>query len=143
MNYLLDTCVLSELASQRPDPAVVSWIDSLGDESVYISVITIGEIKKGIELLPQSRKRRTLEDWLLKGVLVRFQENIVKLDTGVILAWGVLTGELDRSGTPMPALDSLIAASAKFHGLTLATRNTGDFCNAGIVLFSPWTQSKH
>jgi tRNA(fMet)-specific endonuclease VapC len=138
MSFLLDTCIISELASRQPHSKVVAWIDSLADDQVFISVVTIGEIKRGVDRLARSRKKRVLEDWLNHGILVRFQENILMLDTEVMLAWGSLTAELDKSGTPMPALDSLIAASARFHRLTLATRNTRDFSSAPISLFNPW-----
>lgn len=137
MNYLLDTCVISELASQSPNSNVVSWIDGLGDDNVFISVITIGEIKRGIQRLPMAGRRRKLEDWL-ENLLVRFDDTIVAVDTNVVLSWGEMIAVLDKKGRPMPALDSLIAASARYHHLVLATRNTIDFKHSGIQLFNPW-----
>lgn len=137
MNFLLDTCVISELASGNPNKAVVNWIDELDDGSVFISVITIGEIKRGIERLPDSRRRKKPEEWL-DQILVRFERNILSLDVDIILCWGRLTSELDKAGAPIPALDSLIAATAAFHELTLATRNTVDFKRTGIALLDPW-----
>lgn len=139
MNFLLDTCVISELTSKQANPKVVAWIDSLRDENVFISVITIGEIQRGIELLTQSRKRTQLEEWLNNGILVRFQRNIIPIDTRVIMAWGAMVAHLDKTGAPMPALDSLIAASASYHNLILATRNLVDFKNAQVQVFSPWS----
>ncbi len=140
MNYLLDTCVISELASPSPNGNVVSWIDDLSDENVFISVITIGEIKRGIDRLSMSARKRKLEKWL-ESLLLRFDDTIVSVDTSVVLSWGEMIASLDKVGRPMPALDSLIAATAKFHHLVLATRNTLDFKHAGIQLFNPW-QSK-
>lgn len=137
MRYLLDTCVISELASQSPDGNVVSWIDELSDENVFISVITIGELKRGIDRLAVSSRRRKLEKWL-ESLLVRFEDTIVAVDTNVTLSWGEMIAQLDKVGRPMPALDSLIAASARYHQLVLATRNTFDFKHAGIQLFNPW-----
>ncbi len=137
MNYLLYTCVISELASQSPNSNVVSWIDGLGDDNVFISVITIGEIKRGIQRLPIAGRRRKLEDWL-ENLLVRFNDTIVAVDTDVVLSWGEMIAVLDKKGRPMTALDSLIAASARYHHLVLATRNTIDFKHSGIQLFNPW-----
>jgi toxin FitB len=137
MTYLLDTCVISELASTKPNQSVVAWIDDLNDEDIYLSVITLGEIRRGIDRLPISSKRKTLEKWL-QSILVRFQSNIISVDTSIILHWGSLVAELDKNGTPMPAIDSLIAASASFHRLTLVTRNVADFKNSKIPLFNPW-----
>lgn len=137
MKYLLDTCVISELASQSPDSNVVSWIDELSDENVFISVITIGELKRGIDRLAASSRKRKLEKWL-ESLLVRFEDRIVAVDTNVALCWGEMISQLDKVGRPMPALDSLIAASARFHHHVLVTRNTFDFKHAGIQLFNPW-----
>jgi predicted nucleic acid-binding protein len=138
MSFLLDTCVISELASKNPNPKVAGWIDSVDHEIVYLSVITIGEIQRGIELLPASRKRSSLEDWLFERVLIRFRDKIVSVDKDVVLLWGTMTAEMDKAGTPMSALDSLIAASARYHNLMLVTRNTADFKNCGVGLLNPW-----
>ena len=140
MNYLLDTCVSSEPASKEPNAGLVDWIDNLDDEQVFIGVITIGESKRGVDRLPNSTGKDTLEKWFNK-LLVRFENKIVSLDTRVILTWAELTAQLDRQGTPLPALDSMIAASVKFHQLILATRNVTDFQNAWIKLCNPWQLS--
>ncbi len=138
MNYLLDTCVISELASKQPDPEVVDWIDSLNSERVYLSVITIGEITKGIEKLAESRRKETLKAWLEYDLLARFQGKILPLDTNVLIAWGTLIAQAERKGRPMPAIDSLIAATVLNHGMTLVTRNVKDFESAGIDIINPW-----
>ena len=91
MKVLLDTCVISELVSKQPTPKVVGFVDSLDPEDVYLSVITIGEIAKGIEMLPKSRRKRDLHTWLKEDLLVRFEGNILPLDTDVLLEWGALT----------------------------------------------------
>ncbi|HSK75309.1 MAG TPA: type II toxin-antitoxin system VapC family toxin [Thermoanaerobaculia bacterium] len=138
MSYLLDTCVISELASKRPQPDVVQWIDSVDPESVYLSVITIGEIRKGIEKLEASKRKETLQAWLQDELLVRFKDRLAVLDTGVLLEWGTLMGRLEKRGKPMPAVDSLIAATALHRHLILVTRNEDDFLNAGVRLLNPW-----
>jgi toxin FitB len=139
MTYLLDTCVISELVAKRPDPRVTRWIDSVDPESVYLSVVTIAEIRKGIEKIRESARKEALERWLHEDLLIRFRDHLSVLDTKVLLEWGTLTGRMEIQGTPMPAMDSLIAATALSHDLVLATRNERDFLNAGIKLFNPWT----
>lgn len=138
MSYLLDTCVISELASKRPDPRVTRWIDSVDPESVYLSTVTIGEIRKGIEKARDPKRKEALESWLRDELLVRFQDRMVVLDIGVFLEWGGLMGRLESRGAPMPAMDSLVAAAALHHHLVLVTRNEVDFLNSGVNLFNPW-----
>ena len=138
MNYILDTNVVSELVTHEPDQNVVSWIDSIDSESVFLSVITIGEIKKRIEKLPDSKRKKTLESWLEEDLLVRFRGRILPLGIPVLLSWGKLVASLEREGKPIPAIDSLLAATASQTGFTLVTRNTGDFEPAGISVLDPW-----
>lgn len=138
MNYLLDTCVLSELVAKHPNPKVVAWVDSIEEMRLYLSVITIGEIRKGIEKLPATPRKAFLRAWLDDQLLVRFGERIVPLDTSALLQWGQLTAMLEAKGKPMSAMDSLIAASALSRELTLVTRNADDFKHAGLSIVNPW-----
>jgi predicted nucleic acid-binding protein len=138
VSYLLDTCVISELASKRPELKVTRWIDSVEPESVYLSTVTVGEIRKGIEKARDPKRREALDAWLRDELLVRFQNRMVVLDVGVLLEWGALTGRLESRGIPMPAMDSLVAAAALHHHLVLVTRNEADFLNAGVELLNPW-----
>lgn len=138
MNYLLDTNVVSELVSKQPNPRVLEWVDSIDPACLFLSVITIGEIQKGISRLDESPRRNDLEVWLKHDLLIRFVDHILELDAEIMLAWGRLTAYLEKSGTPMPAVDSLLAATASELGLTLVTRNTADFAAAGIRLLNPW-----
>ncbi len=138
MRYLLDTNVVSELISRRPDERVVRWIDDLDPNSVYLGAITIGEIRKGIEKLPDSGRRDNIHRWLSEDLLLRFGGRILNLDVDVALTWGELTGRLEKQGKTMPAIDSLIAALALNHQLTLATHNEDDFQNARVQIFNPW-----
>jgi tRNA(fMet)-specific endonuclease VapC len=138
MRYLLDTCVISELVARQPNPAVLQWVDSLDEEKLYLSAITIGEIKKGIERLPGSPRKSTLTEWLEGDLLIRFKDRILSLDTAVMLAWGTLAAGMERQGTRMPAIDSLIAAIALEGQLTLVTRNVDDFKRSGVSILNPW-----
>jgi len=138
VKYLLDTNVISELVAKQPNPRVVDWIDALDPNTVYLSVITIGELRKGIEKLPDSKRKEMLRLWLNDDLLIRFSGRILVLDVPVMLTWGELVGQLERVEHPLPGLDSLIAALARYHGCTLATRNTDDFRTTGIVLINPW-----
>ena len=138
MKYLLDTCVISELVSKRPNQAVIDWIDSIDDEHIYLSVITIGEIKKGIEKLPDSARKEQLAEWLEENLLSRFPGRIVGVETSVMLTWRTLTAKLEQQGTPMPAIDSLIAAIAMYGNITLVTRNVQDFQKTSVSLLNPW-----
>ena len=138
MNYLFDTNVLSELTAKNPDASVVAWAENIDQDNIFLSVVAIGELKKGIEKLPGSRKKKDLISWLENDLLVRFGERIIPLDLPVMLVWGTMVAELEKAGTPLPAIDSLLAASASQRGLTLVTRNTKDFEPAGIPLINPW-----
>ncbi len=138
MNYILDTNVISELVAPQPDANVTRWIESIDPHTVYLSVITVGELKKGIEKLSDSRRKTILEEWLVNDLLVRFQDQLLPLDSSTMLAWGALVARMEAIGKPMPAIDSLIAATALHNSYALSTRNVGDFEHAGISLLNPW-----
>lgn len=138
MKCLLDTNVISELVAKHPDVRVLKWIDGLDADDAYLSVITVGEIHRGIEKLPRSKKRDALREWLHNDLLIRFDGRILSLDVGAMLTWGMLIGRLDREGRPLPALDSLVAAIALHHGCRLATRNVGDYDGTGVPVVNPW-----
>lgn len=138
MKALLDTCVISELVSKKPNPKVVDFVDSLDPEDVYLSVIAIGEIVKGIEKLPKSRRKTDLHNWLNDDLLIRFEGNILALDTVTLIEWGALTARLESAGKTMPAIDSLIAATALAKKMTLVTRNVSDFEETDVEIVNPW-----
>jgi toxin FitB len=139
MRYLLDTNVISELIARQPKQQVLDWLDTLDPHTIYLSVITVGEIQRGIEKLPASSRKQQLEDWLHNQLLVRFAGQTLEIDVNVMLTWGSLVAQLDRMGRPLPALDSLIAALARYHRCTLVTRNEKDFQDIDIFLLNPWT----
>jgi len=138
VSYLLDTNVVSELVAARPDPNVTDWLDGAEPDQVFLSVITVGELKGGIDKLPDSKRRRQLSNWLNGDLLIRFGERVLPIDVPVALTWGTILAQTRASGTPIPAIDSLLAATAVVHGLTLVTRNVRDFEAAGIPLLDPW-----
>jgi toxin FitB len=138
MKYLLDTKVISELVAKQPNPGVIQWVDNLEPGSEYLSVVTIGEIRKGIEKLPASSYKETLRNWLNDELLARFNGRILVLDVPVMLLWGELTGRLERLGRPLSALDSLIAALALYHNCIVVTRNESDFNDSGVTIINPW-----
>ncbi len=138
MKYLLDTCVISELVAKHPNPQVVDFVDALDSDGVYLSVINIGEIAKGVEKLPKSKRKQDLHSWLKEDLLVRFRGRIIPLDTEALMQWGVLVARLESTGITLPAIDSLIAATTLTHKLTLVTRNVDDFSSTGIEIVNPW-----
>jgi predicted nucleic acid-binding protein len=138
VSFLVDTNVISELASKHPNPAVSRWIDSIEADRIYLSVVTIGEIEKGIERLRASRRREALSSWLEKELLVRFRDRLLPLDVSIVRQWGRLNAVLEKQGAPMPAVDSLLAATALHHGLTMVTRNVSDFERSGVEILDPW-----
>lgn len=138
MKYLLDTCVISELVAKKPNPKVVEFVDSLDSDDVYLSVITIGEIAKGVEKLAKSKRKQELHSWLKEDLLVRFDGKIIPLDTDVLTEWGILIARTESTGLTLPAVDSLIAATALTHKLILVTRNSEDFDGTAVEIFNPW-----
>ncbi len=138
MKYLLDTNVISELITKFPNERVVQWIDELDPASIYLSVITVGEIRKGIEKLPDSKRKDDLQSWLTDELLIRFQDRILVVDLDVMLTWGELVGRLEQSGRPLAAIDSIIAALSLTHSCSLVTRNEADFKDAGLKIINPW-----
>jgi len=138
MRYLLDTNVISELIAKHPNERVIRWLDQLDPASIYLSVITIGELRKGIEKLSDSSRKDELQNWLTDELLIRFQDRILVLDLDVMLVWGELVGRLERIGRPLGAIDSLIAAIALAHSCFLVTRNEADFKDTGLNITNPW-----
>lgn len=135
MSYLLDTNVLSELRRRDPDPNVVRWLAARPASILHLSVLTLGEIRKGIEGLPDGDRKLRLLDWLEVELTNYFAGRILAVDAIVADRWGRLLAQAAR---PLPAIDSLLAATALAHGLTLVTRNVKDFQHAGLVTLDPW-----
>jgi len=138
MKCLLDTCVVSELVARQPNQKVVEFADTLDSDDVYLSIITVGEITKGIEKLSKSKRKQELQTWLREDLLIRFDGKIVPLDADVLMEWGALSARMESSGRTMPAIDSLIAATALAHQFKLVTLNVDDFEGTGVEIVNPW-----
>ncbi len=138
MTYLLDTCLISELVAKKPNPQVLDWLDAQLPETLYLSIITIGEIAKGIGKLPESARKKQLTDWLDQDLLSRFDRRIIGLDIPTMKRWGNLVGRLESKGRVLPVMDSLIAAIALHNNLILVTRNETDFAGTGVAIVNPW-----
>jgi toxin FitB len=143
LNHLLDTCVISELSKLPPDARVVDWVRRQEEAGMFLSAVTIGEIRAGIEALAVGKRRDTLSTWLQRDVLERFRGRIIGLDVSVMLRWGVLVGSRREGHRTLPLVDSLIAACALHRGLALATRNERDFAGLGIEVVNPWLGPKN
>jgi len=139
VRLLLDTNVLSEVTRPAPDARVLDWLDRLDEDRSFISVISIAEIRRGVALMDEGRKRDALAEWLARDLPQRFEQRVLPVDEPVALAWGDLMGVAKRHGRGLSSMDGLIAATAIAQELTLATRNTKDFEGFGLELFDPWT----
>jgi predicted nucleic acid-binding protein len=138
VSYLVDTSVISELVKPVPDGHVVDWMERAGEASLHLSVLTIGELEKGIAKLPHSARRTRLETWVRKDLAERFRERLLGIDGTVAATWGKLAGEAEARGEPVPVIDGLIAATGLAHGLVIATRDTKDFERCGAACLNPW-----
>ncbi|HWO22256.1 MAG TPA: type II toxin-antitoxin system VapC family toxin [Kofleriaceae bacterium] len=137
MSYLLDTCALSEFTKPKPAPSVDQWFASTPDDATFISVLTLGELEKGIHRLTSSKRRSTLERWF-SDLRDRFEGRILGLDEACALEWGRISARCEAAGQPIPVVDALLAATAIVHGLGIVTRNTSDIARAGAPIIDPW-----
>lgn len=135
MSYLIDTNVLSELRRRVPEPRVVAWLGARPTSTLHLSVLTLGELRKGIEPMAEGEHKRKLLDWLEAELPAFFLGRVLPIDARVADAWGRIVA---KAGRPVPAIDSLIAATALARDLTLVTRNTRDFEFAGVPVVDPW-----
>lgn len=135
VNYLLDTNVISELKRPKPNGQVVDWFATAAKESLYLSVLTLGEIRKGIDKLADGQKKQALSGWLEKELPLWFDSRLLVVDAGVADCWGKLQAQINR---PLPAIDSLLAATAWHHNLCLVTRNVSDFDYPGLTVLNLW-----
>jgi len=138
LNYLLDTNIISEFISKTPNKRVVDYILTLDESSLFLSVITIGEIKAGIEKLDNGKKKENLLYWLEHDLLSRFENRIISINLDVMMQWGEINQQLRKRGTPLPIMDSLIGATCKALDITLITRNEKDFKNIDIPIINPF-----
>jgi predicted nucleic acid-binding protein len=138
MSFLLDTNAVSEWVKPRPNPGLIGWMESTDEDRVFISVITLAELRYGVERLAAGARRRRLEEWLGHELPLRFEGRILPVDTNVAEAWGKTVSRSESAGHPIGAMDAFLAATAEVHRLTLVTRNVPDFPALKAVL-NPWS----
>lgn len=141
MNFLLDTNVVSEWTKSRPDTGVVAWLAEADEDRVFISVITVAELRHGIERLEAGERRDRLDTWLTEQVPQRFEERLLPVDAETANLWGRVMAQGQAAGRPPGTTDCFIAATVLQHDMTLVTRNVSDFEALGVRLVSPWTDA--
>ena len=135
MNYLVDTDVLSESTKPKPNAKIIGWLKT-HQRDLYVSAITIGEIRFGIDKLPNGKRRKALQDWLTKTGRI-MDGRVLSFNTSVAHVWGQLRAKLLESGTLLPTIDGQIAATAMRHGLTVVTKNEKDYAHSGVKTLNP------
>lgn len=138
MSFLLDTNVVSEWVKPQPNLQVVQWLQEVDEERVFLSVATLAEIRRGIELLPPGKRRDQLSGWLAEDLPVRFQGRVLDIDPRVAETWGIVMARGQKAGLMVSVLDAFFAATAEVHQLTLVTRNVQHFLRLDIPLLNPW-----
>ncbi|MDK2922433.1 MAG: toxin FitB [Desulfonauticus sp.] len=138
MKYLIDTCVLGEVIKPKPNVKVLNWLKKQKESQLYISVLTLGEIAKGIEKLKNEKRKKELHLWLVDDLRERFNGRILPINEQVAMAWGQIQGRAELRGKSMPAIDELIAATALVFNMVVVTRNISDMEESGVVLLNPW-----
>ena len=139
MSFLIDTNVISELTRPNPDPRVVSFLHETDEDRLFVSVITLGELRRGVALKADGRAKSALDDWLRGDLRERFAGRILDVTAEIADMWGDLMATARRQGSVLHAMDGFLAATARVHGKTLVTRNVKDFAPFEISLFNPWT----
>lgn len=138
MKYLLDTNFISELVKKEPNSGVLRWIDEHDEAFLFLSVITLGELQKGISKLGDKVRAERLQIWVDRDLTKRFNGRILHIDLDVMLTWGRIQGSSERAGFKLPVMDSLIAATAITHNLIVVTRNTSDLERCQALVYNPW-----
>ena len=140
MRYLIDTCVLSELIKKRPSKQVTAWIRNQDETALFVSVLTFGELEKGIAKVDDVRRRQTLREWVDHDLKRRFAGRILTFGYETACRWGEITGKAEKEGSPIPVLDGQLAATALIHGMTFVTRNTADVSPSAVPALNPCEQ---
>lgn len=130
--------MISELIKPHPIKHVVEWVESVNENLFFLSVLTLGEIHKGINKLPASKRRSILQEWVSNDLCQRFEERIIPISMKVARIWGEIQGKAEKNGNKIPIIDSLIAATAIANELTVVTRNVGDMEKTGVPIYNPW-----
>jgi toxin FitB len=138
VNFLLDTNVVSELVKLSPHPQVVGWLFEAHEDTIFLSTVTIAEIRYGIEGMPAGSRRDRLIAWLENDLIARFEPRILSVDLAIANVWGSIVARSNKSGRKLTVMDGFLAGTAELHGMTLVTRNVRHFENLGIQLIDPW-----
>ncbi|MFI4988415.1 MAG: type II toxin-antitoxin system VapC family toxin [Alphaproteobacteria bacterium] len=141
MSFLLDTNVISEWVKPHPDPGVVAWLAEADEDRVFVSVVTLAEVRHGIELMAAGRRRDRLDAWLTDELPLRFEGRILAVDREIADAWGKVMARGRSAGRRMSAMDAFLAATAEVHDLTLVTHNISDFEISGQPIVNPWVRN--
>jgi predicted nucleic acid-binding protein len=138
VNYLVDTCVISELLKTRPNRKVVDWLAGVPENTLYLSVLTIGELSKGVAKLPRSARQTRLQRWIEQDLMQRFSGRILVITEETALAWGRIVGASELAGRPLSVIDSLLVATANVQRMALVTRNVQDVEGLGVPVINPF-----
>ena len=138
MKFLLDTMVVSEPARPQPNASVLAWLESQVSSEIAISVLTLGEIARGVARLGDGKRKARLEKWLATELPSHFDKRVLNIDAQVARAWGELMAHADKIGRHLPVIDGLLLSTAVVHGLTIVTRNENDFRERGVALINPY-----
>ena len=136
--FLLDTNCIAELVRVKPDRRVMEWMDAADESLLYLSVLTLGEIRKGLASLAQGRRRTRLETWLELELQARFARRILPIDAPVADRWGLLAAQARLKGATLPVIDGLLAATALHYNLTVVSRSAADFASTQTPVLNPW-----
>jgi predicted nucleic acid-binding protein len=140
--FLLDTNVPSELTRPKPDRQVEKWLDDADDQQLFFSVVSLGEVYKGLAIVPEGKRRQELQRWIDETLRPWFANRILPVSEAIAERWGLLAGQCQLRGRPLKVADGLIAATALEHGLTVVTRNVRDFADLGVSVFNPWPEHR-
>ena len=136
---MLDTCFVSESVKPRLDPGVANWLDEVRESSLFLSVLTLGEIEKGAAKHPDPQRSERIRSWARQDLALRFSGRILPINQDVALRFGTLCGDTERRGVKLPVIDALLAATAVTYDLVVVTRNAADFERAGVQVLCPWS----
>lgn len=138
MSFLLDTNIISEWVKPQPNPSVIAWLHEVDEDRAFLSVASVAEIRRGIELMPQGKRRDRLVAWLAGDLIARFAGRILDIDSRVAEAWGIVMARGQKVGLNLSTMDAFFAATAEVHAMTLVTHNVRDFAKLGIPWLDPW-----
>ncbi len=141
MKYLLDTCVISEVIRPKPNKKVISWLKKQEEKNLYLSVLTFGEIEKGIEKSVDGRRRNKLRLWIEEDLKQRFEGRVLPIDIQVATKWGEIQGKSEIAGKPLPSIDGLIAVTGLVNNCVVVTRNVSDMQQSSVELHNPWGEN--